>query len=180
MERGGTSGEVQEQEEEIIEIEEYSNEGEEFAQRTLVGKILFEKILNRAAAKMIIAKAWGEPEGLKVVDMGPNIFMFTFKDKKEPQEVLRRGPWYIMNHLISLQYWILEVSAYEVDYSGVSFWVQLHGMPLGTMTVKNATRLMERFGNVMEVENCLVDGNLYRDFMRVRLLLNVLKPLPVG
>lgn len=60
MERGGTSGEVQEQEEEIIEIEEYSNEGEEFAQRTLVGKILFEKILNRAAAKMIIAKAWGD------------------------------------------------------------------------------------------------------------------------
>lgn len=175
-----SSSEIHEQEDEIIEVEEYSNKGEKFAQRTSVRKILFEKVLNRVAAKTIIAKAWGEPKGLKVVDMGPNIFMFTFKDKKETQDVLRRGPWYIMNHLISLQYWIPEVCTHEVDYSGVSFWVQLHGMPLGTMTTKNATRLMERFGEVREVENSLVDGNLYRDFMRVRVLLNVLKPLPVG
>lgn len=180
MEMEGSSRVNHEPEEEIIEIEEYSNEGEEFAQRTLVGKILFAKVLNKAAAKSIIAKAWGEPDRLKVVDMGPNIYMFTFKNKMETQEILRRGPWYIMNHLISLQYWIPEVSAYEVDYTGVSFWVQLHGMPLGTMTCKNATQVMERFGEVREVENSLVDGNLYRDFMRVRVLLNVLKPLPVG
>lgn len=99
---------------------------------------------------------------------------------KETQEVLRRGPWYIMNHLISLQYWIPEVSVYEVDYSRVSFWVQLHGMPLGTMTIKNATRLLERFGEVLEVENALVDGNLYRDFMSVRVQVDVSRPLPTG
>lgn len=180
MDKEGEIGEVPFLEEAVIEVEEYSNEGVEFAKRTLVGKILFERILNRAAAKMIIAKAWSEPEGLKIADMGPNIFLFTFKDMKETQEVLRRGPWYIMNHLISLQYWIPEVSVYEVDYSRVSFWVQLHGMPLGTMTIKNATRLLERFGEVLEVENALVDGNLYRDFMSVRVQVDVSRPLPTG
>lgn len=74
MDKEGEIGEVPFLEEAVIEVEEYSNEGVEFAKRTLVGKILFERILNRAAAKMIIAKAWGEPEGLKIADMGPNIF----------------------------------------------------------------------------------------------------------
>lgn len=31
---------------------------------TVVGKVLFEKLLNRGTAKAIITKAWGEPSGL--------------------------------------------------------------------------------------------------------------------
>lgn len=165
---------------EVVEIEEYCPEGVEFAKKTLVGKIIFEKILNRGAVKSIIAKAWGEPDGLKIADMGPNVFMFTFKDKGDAHEIIKRGPWYVMGHILSLQYWIPEVAAAEVDYSRVSFWVQLHGMPLGTMTSANVVKLMTRVGEVIEVENPLVEGILLRSYMRVRLYMDITKPIPTG
>lgn len=96
---------VMEADKEVVELEEYCTEGVEFAKKTLVGKIIFENILNRGAVKTVIAKAWGDPEGLKISDLGPNVFMFIFNDK-EAQEVIKRGPWYVMGHILSLQYWI--------------------------------------------------------------------------
>lgn len=53
-------------------------------------------------------------------------------------------------------------------------------MPLGTMTTKNAVKIIERMGDVKEVENPLVDGKLLRIFMRVRVEIDILKPLSIG
>lgn len=33
--------------------------------------------------KSILVKGWGDPPGLKVAGMGRNMFLFTFKDRKE-------------------------------------------------------------------------------------------------
>lgn len=51
---------------------------------------------------------------------------------------------------------------YELDFNRISFWVQIHGLPLGAMNVKNATKLMTVVGEVLEVEDPMVDGNLLR------------------
>lgn len=93
---------------------------------------------------------------------------------------MRKGPWYVMNHVVSLQYWIPEASVYELDFNRISVWVQIHGLPLGAMNVKNATKLMSVVGEVLDVEDPMVDGNLLRSFMRVRVCLNVNNPLPTG
>lgn len=85
-----------------------------------------------------------------------------------------------MGHLLSLQYWIPEVAVYEIEFSVVPFWVQLHGLPLGTMTTKNAVKLMEQLGEIVEVENPLIDGQLLRSFMRVRVQLDITQPLVTG
>lgn len=93
---------------------------------------------------------------------------------------MRKGPWYVMNHVVSLQYGIPEASVYELDFNRISVWVQIHGLPLGAMNVKNATKLMSVVGEVLDVEDPMVDGNLLRSFMRVRVCLNVNNPLPTG
>lgn len=85
-----------------------------------------------------------------------------------------------MGHLLSLQYWIPEVAVYEIEFSVVPFWVQLHGLPLGTMTTKNAVKLMEQLGEIVEVENPLIEGQLLRSFMRVRVQLDITQPLVTG
>lgn len=53
-------------------------------------------------------------------------------------------------------------------------------MPLGTMTTNNAVKIMTMMGEVLEVENPLVDDQLLRTFLRVRINVDVTKPLPTG
>lgn len=55
------------------------------------------------AVKTILLKARGEHSGVQVSDMGTYLFLFTFLDIKTTKEILTRGPWFVMNHLMSLQ-----------------------------------------------------------------------------
>lgn len=150
------------------------------AKRSLVGKVLTNKMLNRGAVKAILLKAWGEPDGVQVTDMGTNLFLFTFPTVKDTIEVATRSPWYVMNHLLSLQRWIPQASIYEIDFDWVPFWVQLHALPLEFMNDKNAATLAEQMGEVIEVENHLVNGALLRTFMRVKVNINITQPLITG
>lgn len=92
--------------------------------------------------------------------------MFIFAEKQEVQHVLKRRPWFVMNHLLNLQHWILKAARYEFDFTWVPFWIQIHGMPLSTKTTKNAEKLMDNVGEVLEVENPVVDGVLAEELFQ--------------
>lgn len=49
---------------------------------TTIGKLVTYKTPNKNAVKNLIIKAWGNPEGVNIVDMGPNLFLFKLKEKK--------------------------------------------------------------------------------------------------
>lgn len=53
--------------------------------------------------------------------MGMNLFMFIFKTKEEAYEVIRKGPWYVMGKLISLQVWTHQAVMKEIDFTRVGF-----------------------------------------------------------
>lgn len=86
------------------------------ARRILVGKIISEKPVNRQVAKELIAKAWTEFDKLQISDLGTNRFLFTFEDEQHCQTTIKKAPWFIMNHLMCVQYWIPEASPHEVYY----------------------------------------------------------------
>lgn len=79
--------------------------------------------------------------------------------------------------MLSLQEWKREFPVAEVDFTWVPFWVQLHGLPLGVMTEKNAIKIASHIGEPMEVEEWRVEGCMLRSFIRVRVMVNVLKPI---
>lgn len=162
----------------ILEPEHGDNS--EHNKYTLVGRVLAEKILNRGAVKAIISKAWGNPEGLKISDQGPNLYLFVFTKEEEMQEIMQKQPWFILNHMLSLQILTHDILITEVEFSKVPFWVQLHGLPLGVMTEQNAFTIASQIGEPLEVEDSKIEGCMLRSFIRVRVMVNVLKPLLTG
>lgn len=164
----------------IVDVELECDDSLDLATRTLVGKIFSGRFINKGAAKAILSRAWGDLSGLKITEMGTNMLMFTFEDKKDALEVIRKGQWYVMNNLVSFQYWVLDISAYELDFAMVSFWVQIHGLPLGALNTMVASKIMATFGSVKEVEDPKVEGSFLRTYIRVRTELNVNHPLPIG
>lgn len=76
----------------LIELEDTNVDSEVLASRTLVGKILSKKILNKGAVRAICSAAWGEASEVKVSDMGPNLFLFTFPSEEIAQNIMSRSP----------------------------------------------------------------------------------------
>ncbi|KAJ1422183.1 hypothetical protein SESBI_13183 [Sesbania bispinosa] len=94
-----------------ILLEAEGDSGIKAAQRMLVGRVMTEKTLNRAAVKEIEAK--------------------------QAKKALDEGPWFVMGHLLSLQHWIPEAYVFEVNYDCAEFWIQLHNLPLEFMSDAN-------------------------------------------
>lgn len=166
--------------EDTVELEDIAEERADIATRTLVGKILAKKMLNKGVVRAIYNAAWGEAAEVKVSDLGPNVLMFTFPSKEIAKNVMLKSPWAIMNNILSLQPWNPEVAASEIDFTNIPLWVQIHGLPLGATTVVNATKMMKLVGEILEIEDPMVEGVLLRSFMRARINFDTLKPIPTG
>ncbi|KAJ1405016.1 Zinc knuckle CX2CX4HX4C [Sesbania bispinosa] len=163
-----------------LHLEPEGEEGLQVDRKTLVGKVLVEKVLNKAVVKEIISKAWNLGEDLNIVDLGPNVYMFNFSRVKDAKRILEEGPWFIMGNLLNIQNWIPEVSVFEVNYDYVLFWVQFHGLPLDLMSTTNAGKIGKILGDVILVENPLMEGHMLHSFLRVRIHINIKKSLVTG
>lgn len=73
-----------------------------------------------------------------------------------------KTPWYVMNRLLSLQYWIPEVSPLELVFDINPFWIQVHNLPLEYLNSKNVSTILKNVGTVMEIEKPLVNGRVIR------------------
>ncbi|KAJ1416156.1 hypothetical protein SESBI_17681 [Sesbania bispinosa] len=157
-----------EEDELSVELEPNGIKSFQLAKQSILCKVMAPKPLNKSVVKSVLVKAWGDPKGVRISDLGVNTFLFSFNEKKEIKDVMERGPWYVMGHLISLQFWVLEASLFEIDFGSTSFWVQIHGLPLKLLSTTNAAKIIPKVGEVLEVENPIVEGKLLRTFIRVR------------
>lgn len=62
------------------------------AHRTLVGKFVSNKAVNKPVAKEAIAKAWADYDKVQISDLGLNKFLFTFENEAHSGEVMRKAP----------------------------------------------------------------------------------------
>lgn len=135
---------------------------------TLVGCIRFVKIYNIKAVKEIMAKAWSSYSEIHISEVGKNMFLFSFQKNEDAIEVLRKCPWFVMSNLLCLEKWNPNVTYNELKFDKVPFWIQIHNLPLSNINVQNATKLLSKVGEVLEVENPIVRGVILRNFIRGR------------
>ncbi|RYR35422.1 hypothetical protein Ahy_A10g050571 [Arachis hypogaea] len=69
---------------------------------------------------------------------------------------------------------------FEVNHDYMEFWIQIHGIPLKHMNKERGRLIGEMLGVLAEAEDPLVEGILRRSFLRVRVGINIKKPLPTG
>lgn len=150
------------------------------AKRALVGKIRSTKVKNVKAAKEIIMKAWSNYSGVHISEQGQNQFLFNFNKEEDDEDVMRKALWFLMNQLLCLEFWSLEIACEEITFNRSPFWIQIHNLPLENMNTTNATVLLNKVGEVMEVENPIHRGMLLRNFTRGRVKLDLDRPLLAG
>lgn len=89
----------------------------------------------------IIANAWSNYWGLQITELEKNLFLFSFAKDDDRTEVLRKAPWFIMNHLLCLESWLPHVAYHHIEFKNSPFWIQIHNPPLELMNVTKARKL---------------------------------------
>lgn len=140
--------------------------------KALVGKIRSTKILNVKAVKDVIFKAWISYKGLHITELGKKCFLFSFNHEVEAKEVLQKSS--MVHHELP------NVSCFDIDFEKAPFWIKIHQLPLENINVASATLLLKKVGEVLEVENRIVESKILRPYIRGRVKIGLNKSLPAG
>ncbi|KAH7842462.1 hypothetical protein Vadar_005596 [Vaccinium darrowii] len=165
---------------EFLDLEEESGVTGEISNLCLVGKIFIQKSLNIQAVSNILKVSWETRADFSITPWSNNVFLFHFKEVDDRDNILKEGPWSVMNNLLVLQPVKKGVAVSEIEFSSCPFWVQVHGLPVEKMSRTNAEIIGRRIGNLLGIEACSDGLLLHRSFLRVRVEINLSQPLPKG
>lgn len=79
-----------------------------------------------------------------------------------------------------LKTWPLGLSIQEVRLNTSIFWVQVHGLPLEMLTNQNVERIGNVLGDLKEVDRASIFGIALKRYLRIRVEMDIEKPLPEG
>ena len=101
--------------------------------------------------------------------------LFTFDDKSEMEKVLVAEPWSFDKHLMVLQHYETETDLGDTEFNKVTFWVQVHDLPVRYRTRRIAEQLCEAIGTMNVVtEEAETEGE---NFMQVQVTIDISQSL---
>ncbi|XP_027157976.1 uncharacterized protein LOC113759597 [Coffea eugenioides] len=148
-------------------------------QGSIIGKIRGEKIANFTGVKNFATLAWSYPKGLRVAELGPNVFQFTIPDAKERERILEGGPWIIDNQILVLRNWEVGIEEDEDAFSVAPIWVQVWNLPIHCLSKAVGKKVGTIFHEVKEV---LIpqSGGKEGKHMKLLVLIDIKQPLLRG
>jgi hypothetical protein len=111
----------------------------------LVGLLISQKTQNIQTVNAALIKAWFFANPFSFVVLRPNLFLFKFTDKAHIARICN-NVWNMNGFLLALQTWHPSVTLRDLSLSEVSFWIQVHELPLHNMTIKNAITIGKGLG----------------------------------
>ena len=109
--------------------------------------------------------------------MGDHIVLFIFDSKLEANRVVDSQPWSFDKHLMTIQCYEKRMPVRELCFNHIPFWVQVYDIPIRFMNRVVAKGIYSRIGEVCKKENSVMEDG---DFMRIRVIIDISKPLCRG
>ncbi|XP_042972731.1 uncharacterized protein LOC122304523 [Carya illinoinensis] len=145
----------------------------------IVGRAMVEKMVNSKAFRTTMSQIWRLQGWVKFKEIGDQSFLIEFQELADKEKVLGGRPWFFDRCLLSLQEIDAKVSINSMQFRFEPFWVQLHNLPLATMTEEVGIQFVESIGHVIRVD-AEVDARAWGHCLRVRVAVDLHKPLLKG
>ena len=144
----------------------------------LAAKFLTKRALNIDAITKTFTPIWRSKNGFKIKKESDHVVLFTFDDKSEMEKVMAVEPWSFDKCLMVLQWYGKETDLGDMEFNKVTFWVQVHDLPIRFQTRKIVEQLCEAIGKVnVGTDEAKTEGD---NFMRVRVTIDISQPLCRG
>jgi hypothetical protein len=145
----------------------------------LVGYIISQRTQNNQAVNAALIKAWFFANPFSFVVLGPNMFLFKFTDKEHISKILGQVR-NVNGYLLALQPWSPNATLGDLTLKPVPFWIQVHGLPLSNMSLKNSIAIGKGLGNLLKIDPANGVDSTFKSFMRLQVEVDVSKPLNPG
>ena len=142
----------------------------------LVGKLLTQKNINVRAMKTKIADVWRPAMGLSIKELDQGTFLFQFYRSEDLQWIMKGGPWTFDNVMLALEQVAPGENPKDVKPCFLSIWIQVYNLPMGFMLESVGKQLGNFFGVFKEYDG-KNNTSIWREYMRIRIKLDVRKPL---
>lgn len=109
----------------------------------------------------------------QIEDVGPNKFLFAFASAEDKERILSQEPWNFKGSLMLLREWSPSSAMADIEMNMVSFWVQIHGLPLSGVVRENALLIGSKIGQVLSLD----DDNSNKSYLRLKIQFDADKPL---
>jgi hypothetical protein len=142
----------------------------------LVGRFLTNRPIRLQWMKVAMGGVWSPVRGVTIKQAETGIFVFQFHHHLDLKKVLKGGPWFYNKHMLILGSMAEANVPSQVPLYTVPFWVQVHNIPVGSMSEKNGKQIAASLGEFLEYDE-KNNSNFWRKYMRIRVMLDVRKPL---
>lgn len=145
--------------------------------KLLVGKLFATKKQGLEVLKDLIQRAWRPKGKVGVSVASPNMYVFSFDNPRDIDKVLKDSPWTINGNLLNVQRWEQGKRIDQIELSRCLIWVQISSLPWDLQTMENIVKLGSKIGIVKGFEDPVLLNACYRDFVRIRVEIDVTQPL---
>ncbi|XP_071917145.1 uncharacterized protein [Coffea arabica] len=120
-------------------------------QLSIIGRVVGEKTANIAGIKSFASNMWPFARNLRVVEIGVNMFQFSFSNKQDMDRVLRGRPWVYDNLPWVVLPWEEGIELNLEAFNRTWIWVQLWNLPIHWITKDIGRKIGGVFSSVREV-----------------------------
>jgi hypothetical protein len=144
----------------------------------LIGKIVADHIIPKDFFRGPLLHAW--PEGMVSFGMiGDNLFLAEFEFAWEKARVLEGRPWSFDGNLVSLVEFDGITPSSRMNFDKEFFWTRMFNLPLACMSREIGHKIGSSVGKVEDID-IFEDEAGWGEFLRVKILIDLSKPLPRG
>ena len=95
---------------------------------------------------------WKPAGRLDCVPLGQGFFLMHLSLKEDYEAILRKGPWFIGGHFLSIRLWELDFRPATANVSSVAVWIRLNELPIEYYNVEALHQIGKSIGNVLRVD----------------------------
>ena len=119
---------------------------------------------------------WKPIGKLDIIDLGKEFFLMLFSCKEDHDMVLRRGPWFIGDHFLSIRPREPNFKPSTASVSTIAVWIQLNELPIEYYEVEVLQQLGNSIGKVLRIDTHTTVETRGR-FARLCVQVDINKPL---
>nr|POE97443.1 uncharacterized protein CFP56_05438 [Quercus suber] len=143
--------------------------------RSLIVKV-YERSVGFHFLHTRLLSLWKPVGRLDCVDLGHSFFLIRLSLKEDFEAVLKKGPWFIGDHFLSIRPWEPDFKPALANVSSIAVWIRLSELPIEYYNVEALHLIGKAIGNVLRVDTHTTAEARGR-FARLCVQVDVTKPL---